>query len=349
MAFKDIIGQENALNILKGLIAKGRVPHALLFAGEEGIGKKLAAINFAKALNCRGKVKGIDSCGACPSCVKINKLLKPETLITAGEGDDNLKEKIYMSHPDTALILPYKNEIRIKIIRTLEEHLSYKPFEGNYKIAIIDNSDEMNNETSNAFLSTLEAPAAKSIIILVSSKPGILLPTIRSRCQQVFFSPLPLKKMEELLREKVKGLDDEKLFLLSAVSGGRIGYAITEGLIEKRDSLLEKFLLMTGNPGKEIWEEREEMEEWFEWCQLWLRDIAVLKASGGTGLLINRDKREEMEGLASGASLKNIIELSEGLNKIKRVLDRNLNIAITVNHTSMLMRKMLGRQNVRDN
>lgn len=366
MALKDIIGQENAINILKGVIRKNRVPHALLFVGEDGIGKKFTAINFAKALNChrtesselRVKSEGlfedpeprtpnglIDSCDQCPSCVKINKLLHPEILITPEEDEAALKEKIYMSHPDVALIMPYKAQIRINVIRKLEKHLSYKPFEGNYKIAIIDDADKMTHEASNAFLKTLEAPASQSIIILISSKPELLLPTIRSRCQKVIFSSLPASAMEKLLLRVKGGSNKGALCLISALSGGRLGYALNEDLIKQRDSIFNEFLVMLERPEKDLWADRDEMQEWFDWCPLWLRDIAVLKATGMKELMINKDKNDDIADISKKASLKDIIKLSRRLDDLRGALKFNLNIPITIYHTSMLLKKMLGRMN----
>jgi DNA polymerase-3 subunit delta' len=152
MALKDIIGQGKALNILKGCINKERIPHAIFFAGDEGIGKKLAAINFAKTLNCTGTSAGTDifafdgedetagvfkdACDKCSSCIKIDKGTHPDVFTLSPEGDGG--------------------QITVSAVRQLEESLSYKPFEGEWKIAIIDNADRLNSSASNAFLKTLE-------------------------------------------------------------------------------------------------------------------------------------------------------------------------------------------------
>lgn len=338
MAFKDIIGQNNAINILKGVITKDRVPHAMLFKGEEGIGKKLTAINLAKALNCippltppisKGGARGgefeIDSCGQCPSCVRIDKGIHTDVTIIGDEEDGG--------------------QIKIDSIRRLQEALSFKPFEGRWKVVIIDNAEALNPSAANAFLETLEQPSSMSLLILVTSRPEMILKTIRSRCQNIIFSPLPILKMGELLSKKIKSSDEDKLLLISALSGGRLGYALNADLVKQRDTLFEKFLMMLDNPEKEIWADRDEMQEWFDWCQLWLRDIAVFNATGRGDLLINKDKKAEIEKLSKKALLKDIIKLSHKLDEIKGVLKFNLNIPITVYHTSMLIKKTLGRAN----
>lgn len=350
MALKDIIGQEKALDILRGCVRKARIPHALLFAGDDGIGKKLAAINFAKTLNClpskpllaKEETRGgdlflppdsepqtpnselqIDACDQCPSCKKIDKGNHPDVFIIGPEGDGD--------------------QIRVEAIRQLEESLSYKPFEGAYKIAIIDSADKMNQSTANAFLSTLESPPAHSILIMVSSRPEMLLSTIRSRCQRINFSPLPVKVMGELLEKRLKGLDHEEAMLLSILSGGKLGYALNEDLIEARDRSFDEFKDMLVNPETEVWEDRGGMERWFDWAQLLLRDIAVFRATGRADLLINQDKANEIRELSKKASLKDILKLAGEMNKIRGLLNFNLNKQLTLNHTSLLLRKTLER------
>ena len=258
MALKDIIGQEKALNILKGCINKERIPHAIFFAGDEGIGKKLTAINFAKALNCTGASDGPDlfadkpaeqdtavfkdACDKCSSCIKIDKGNHPDLFMIEPEGDGG--------------------QIKVSAIRQLEESLSYKPFEGQWKIAIIDNTDRMNTAASNAFLKTLEEPSQKSLLILISSRPDTMLTTIRSRCQRVNFSPLPIDTMSGLLQDKYAEFDHEQASLLSTLSGGRLGYALNENLIAQRDWSFDIFNQMLGSPEDNIWEDRHAMEEW---------------------------------------------------------------------------------------
>jgi len=353
MALKDIIGQEKALDILRGCVRKARIPHALLFAGDDGIGKRLTAVNFAKTLNClktehriqntdekslnldftvednQGSglsapgSKVIDACDECPSCKKIEKGNHPDVFIIGPEGDGD--------------------QIRVEAIRQLEESLSYKPFEGEYKIAIIDNAEKMNQSTANAFLATLESPPAHSILIMVSSRPEMLLPTILSRCQRINFSPLPVKVMGRLLKERLKGLDQERAMLLSILSGGKLGYALNEDLIEARDRSFDEFKDMLVNPEPEAWEDKSGMGRWFDWAQLLLRDIAVLRATGRQDLLINQDKTDEIKDLSKKAALKDILKLAGELYRIRRLLNFNLNKPLTLNYTSLLLRKTLGR------
>jgi DNA polymerase-3 subunit delta' len=335
MALKDIIGHERPLEILKGCMAGERIPHALLFAGEEGIGKRLVALNFAKALNClenreslTGRVPGapladIDCCDACSSCVKAEKLLHPDITVITPEGEGR--------------------QIVVSSVRRLQETLAYRPFEGLWKIAVIDDADKLNQSAANAFLETLEEPPADSILILISARADMLLPTIRSRCHRIHFSPLPQNALAGLLRTMNEGLDFSQSDLLSTLSGGRVGYAMREELLVQRERSLREFRALLGNPDKDIWADRDSMEKWFDWTQLWIRDIAVFKATGERELLINGDNAAAIEEMSHGADIDAILRLARELNGIRQALKFSLNRQLTLNYTNLLLRKMLGR------
>jgi DNA polymerase-3 subunit delta' len=332
MALKDIIGQENAIGILQGCIARDRMPHALFFTGDEGIGKRLTAINLAKALNCGERVNEpesdeagksgsqADSCDRCPSCIKIENGNHPDVYLIESEGDGD--------------------QITVSAIRGLEESLAYKPFEGRYKIAIIDNAERMNPAAANAFLDTLESPPPQSVLILVSSRPDILLPTIRSRCQRIHFNPLPRHVMSGLLREKFNKLDNEQAQLLTSLSGGRLGYVLNEDLITQRDrhfGVLKQML--------EGFDEAEtgDMEEFLDWAQVWLRDLAVFRATGQADFLMNSDREREIKTLVRGAALNGILKLARELYNIRGSTRFNLNEKLTRNYMGLLIRKRMGR------
>lgn len=342
MALKDIIGQKKALKVLKSCIVKNRIPHALFFAGDEGIGKKLTAVNFAKTINCRNKevddllsfgeednagsltMDQIDACDKCPSCVKIDKGNHPDVFIIGPEGDGG--------------------QIKVSAVRQVGEALSYKPFEGKWKIVIVDDADRLNQSAANAFLHTLEEPSVQSILILVSSRPDMLLSTIHSRCQRINFTPLPLGTMSALLEGKFKVSGRDQSMLLGILSGGRLGYALNANLIKQRDwsfYVLKQMIKGT----EEAWEDRDAMEEWFDWAQLWLRDIAVFGATGRTDLLVNQDMEDEIKAISRGIILKDVLKLAREFYNIKRQLYFNLNRQLTLNYTSLLLKKMLGKSN----
>jgi len=335
MSFKDIIGQEKALNILLGTIARGRTPSAYLFAGESGIGKKFTALNLAKTLNCQNYQPSainhqlIDCCDECASCKKINN----------------------QAHPDFLLISPEKGEIRVEEIRQIEEALSFTPYEAKKKIVIVDDAETMNPSAANAFLKTLEEPPPQSMIILISSSPDRLPETIRSRCTRINFSPLSPEKCEEVIKRQGLGVSNEglekdlQLSTFARLSMGRPGLAISADLVEERDwflGLLENMSASASEGGahKETWADKEEMELWFNKAFMLLRDLAVLKVTGKSDLLINIDIKDRLTRIIQALELKDITDIYAKLSALKIYLGFNLNKAITWNYVTMIMQNL---------
>jgi DNA polymerase-3 subunit delta' len=342
MALRDIIGQDRAIRILLKTIERDRIPSSYLFAGEAGIGKKLTAINLAKALNCLtiqahdSRLTTYDCCDACSSCRKI---------------ESNI-------HPDFTLISPENGQIRIEEIRAIDDILSFKAFEGRYKIVIADDADTLNQYAANAFLKTLEEPPAHSLIVLISSNPDRLPDTIRSRCSRINFMPLPQTACEEVIRRRFsqvsggKGQKSEEASRLAVLdvhlsamvrlSMGKPGNALSEDLIEQRArflALLKDMLDM----GKDSWSSREDMEKWFDHLLILLRDMAVMNITRDETQLINSDLGEYIDKMSNAMDIKGIIEQFQRLNALKRHLYFNLNKSLTWNFTGSLLRKDMDR------
>ena len=346
MALRDIIGQDRAVNILLKTIQRGRIPSSYLFAGESGIGKKFAAVNLAKALNClsreqRAESREFDACDECSSCRKIDSGV----------------------HPDFLLISPESNQIRIEEIRAIDNVLSLKAFEGRYKVVIVDDADTMNQFAANAFLKTLEEPPDDSLIILISSNPARLPDTIRSRCSRINFTPLSLEACRQVIEKvisqqeaavgqkgrKPKGkqankqkpaVDSEQFSTLMRLSMGRPGNVISGDLIEEREWFINLLKGMLGAE-KDGWTSRDEMEKWFDLMLTLLRDMAVLKMNRDADL-INIDMKEYINKLSSSVDIKVIIENYQRLSTLKRYFIFNLNKSLTWNYTGSMLRKIMG-------
>ncbi len=198
-----LIGHQKQWQYLQWLVRKDILPHALLFSGENQLGKKTIAFELAKLLLCEQRNKD----GLCQNCRTCRDIMLGR-------------------HPDCILVeAKDKKEISIAQIRELERFLALHPLTGRYKIGIIDEAHMMGHEAQHAFLKTLEEPRGKTIVILISSKPFLLLSTIRSRTQQIKFFPVPNEELEKGLRESNQ--DEEKLVNIINLSWGRPGRAIT--------------------------------------------------------------------------------------------------------------------------
>ena len=193
--FDQITGNERVKNLLRRMLDEQRVPGALLFSGEEGIGKKLFAFELARALNCRSRV-GNEACGVCSVCKRITKINYP----TSDEAEDK-RRSFGPIIPMWALSrhrLAFFTSIQM---REIEREVNYHPYEGKARVFVIDDADKLNDQSANALLKTLEEPSPTAHLILITSRPAMLLPTIRSRCQQIRFSPLTASEIEHYLLE----------------------------------------------------------------------------------------------------------------------------------------------------
>ncbi len=219
MYFKNIIGQASAKAKLIGMFSDNRIPHALMFSGPEGSGNLPAAFSFIQYLFCTQKSE-IDSCGHCPSCLKISKLSHPDfhLVFPIAKSKDILTSnnllpefrKCFLNNPYLTLH-EWFNEIEAEnkqpIIPTEEagsilKKLSYTSYEGGYKVMLIWQPEKMNAESANKLLKILEEPPEKTIFILVCNHPDQLLSTIISRVQQIFFNKLDDESI-------IKGLVEE--------------------------------------------------------------------------------------------------------------------------------------------
>lgn len=201
MLFRNIYGHEKQLALLKSAITGGRLAHAYLFHGREGIGKKAAAMAFAAAILCESN-EG-EACHACLSCKKI----------------------AHGNHPDLVTITAEGAFIKIQAIKDLLHMIAFRPLEGGRRLFIIDEADRMNQTAANALLKTLEEPSPANILVLITSKPYTLPRTILSRCQQLRFSPLRQETVRAYLEQK-EALAAEAAGIIAAAADGSIQRAL---------------------------------------------------------------------------------------------------------------------------
>ena len=243
--FSRLVGNQRVKESLRRMLAARRVPGALLFAGEEGVGKKLFALEVAKALNCRTPV-GLEACDQCPSCKRAARFVIPDL------DDKEAYKKIFFSdHADVGLACPYKRVILVDQMRDLEREANFRPYEGAARVFLIEDADKLNDASSNAMLKTLEEPPPTTHLILITSRPAALLPTIRSRCQMIRFAPLAPAEIEAyLLGDKKFSAEDASL--IARAARGSIGRALAthpETYREQRQAMMGvlEALALTGD------------------------------------------------------------------------------------------------------
>lgn len=204
--FEDITGHAFQKKVLRRTAGAGRAHHAYVFSGPEGVGKKLMALGFAKLLNCAAEGGG-EAEGPCPclACSKIARGIHPDVMTVEHSGQYVIKVE--------------------QVREEVERRIQSSPFEGRVKVAIVDDAHRMNASAQNAFLKTLEEPPGDTVIILVTSKPEGLLPTIRSRCQPLEFDPLEPEEIAGVL-EAERGYPPEEARLVARLARGSLGAAL---------------------------------------------------------------------------------------------------------------------------
>ncbi len=319
MAFTDIRGQDKPIARLKNSLENNRVAGAYLFSGPEGIGKKLAARNFAKALNCLEN--GSDACDRCISCRKIENGQHPDMHIIDNGGFE---------------------EIKIGDIRTLQQEIVLRPYEGRYKVFIINDAHNLNPESANAFLKTLEEPPKNSVIILITDKPRLLFRTIISRCQTVKFSTLGRKEFAEVLRNGYN-MDDHTLHFLSFFCEGRIGAAMQwkgRDIISEKNRIIDFFspesLLSAENS---FIQDRETMRQSLSILTGWFRDVYFVKAGLTKERIINFDRSEALKALANRYSFSEVESILNGISESMLYLEQNANVKLLLANLLLSVRK----------
>src|SRR5829696_8732127 len=163
--FDSLIGNERAKETLRRMLRQGRLPGALLFAGEKGLGKKSFALELARALNCRDR-RGAEGCGKCPACERVLKFQYP----AADEREDH-KKIIWSGHRDVGLVLPYNRNILVDAVRDLERESNFRPVEGAARVFVVENAESLTDASANAMLKTLEEAPPTTHIVLITSRP----------------------------------------------------------------------------------------------------------------------------------------------------------------------------------
>ena len=206
MSWHSVRGHDRIVTSLRSKLRNGRLPHAFLFVGPEGVGSAPSAGKLAQALLCERNPEALlDPCESCPGCLQTAAGTHPDLLEVARPED--------------------RQELPIRVIRDLCAEFSLKPARGTRKVAIVDDVDEMNDEAANAFLKTLEEPPPGAVLILIGSSAELQLETIVSRCQIIRFEPLPEPALAELLLERGVADDADDAARLAALGEGSVSRA----------------------------------------------------------------------------------------------------------------------------
>ena len=335
--FSGILCQERAIEFLKRVISRGKIPHAYLFAGIPGIGKATTALALAEAINCEQQIEG-EGCAQCPSCRQI-------------AGGNFL---------DLLMIEPDGQNIKIEQMRDLNRTLAFKPLSGKYRVSIIRQAETMTDEAANSLLKTLEEPPQNNILILNVTEPQALFPTIVSRCQKVLFRPIPVRAIADWLTVH-QALEKEKATVLAKISEGSLGQALRmcdDSFFKMREEYLSDLIQLpdltseqaleralqyarkgkkggadTGNGGADLFDMLSIWKSWY-------RDLLLVKLECPSNLLINVDFSQKLQKMSRHTNIEHLMESFFIMDQSQRDLLQNRNLDLMMENTLLSLRRL---------
>jgi DNA polymerase-3 subunit delta' len=318
----NLVGHEHAVNSLMRALKTDRLRHAYLIAGAAGVGKRTLAMAFIKAVLCQNTDAPCGERSECRSC----------KLIDAG------------NHPDVITLAPLVSgkvikteKIVVDRIRELIRALNLKPVEASRKVALITNFETANEESSNAFLKTLEEPPGNALLILTTDIPEMLLETIKSRCEMILLKPLPTLMIQNALTSRWS-MSGDRAELLARLSGGRLGWAVTadESILERREQRLDELYdvihgsrLQRFAYAEKLYRDRDLMKEALDLWIGWWRDVMLI-ASNATTPPINIDQLEALQRTAAHVGLDASSKVVDSIQRTTIALMRNANARLAL-------------------
>ena len=332
--FESIIDQQIPVRILTSFLKTGSIPHALLFAGIEGIGKKTAALAFAMACNCpavdppakpsaaavtASDTGSVSPCGVCKSCRKI----------------------MTGHHPDVVLVKPSGSFMRIDQIRNLYQMFVRKPYEAKYRLAILADAHKMNPEAGNAFLKMLEEPPAQTVLILTAPEKTDLLPTIVSRCQHIQFNPISRKHLAGMLTTQKK-IDPKEAETIASMANGSytagcamIGGANQTDWTGRRHWLVGELISLSSRPlghllalAENLSQNKKNLAEDLEVIKSWLRDLIIWPYNPQK--IINKDLTDKVQYVSSSVPAPLVMKQIEAVREVQDKMRSNANIRLAL-------------------
>jgi DNA polymerase-3 subunit delta' len=319
----QVIGHDKIVSLLQRSLEKGTLAHAYLLVGPPHVGKMTLALNIAQALNCESDEP---PCGECASCQKIASDKHADVRIVSLTSNGNSEK----ARPQT--------EISIDQVREVQRSASLPPFEGKYKVFIIDEAEFMSNEAANCLLKTLEEPVDNVAFVLLTTNEELLPLTVISRCQRLELPPLTTTQIETALSNRGV-IEPQKKALLARLSHGCPGWAFAaardDSLLNQRSEQIDRALGIINTDHEERFQyaaqlatqfskSRETVQQILDlWLDYW-RDLMLVKAGCQDGIT-NIDFADTLVKMAEDYSLTQITGLINSLQAAKEQLRQNAN------------------------
>jgi len=326
--FQDIFGQESAIESLRVAHQSDRLPHGLIFAGPEGVGKATTAAALGALFLCEKPGDG-DACSRCPSCRAIEAGVHPDFHVVTKE-----LARLYDKSGTSKA-----TQLSISVIRReVEDRASLKTAMGRGKVFVIEQAELMTAAAQNGLLKTLEEPAGRSLIVLLTTHAGDLLPTVRSRCQTIRFASLPTQLV-------IKELESRKIDRATAASAadfadGSLGVAlrwIEDGVLASAGAVSASVdAILAGKDSSELAGLLRKgadafAEKALERDELASKDSAV---RAGLATYLGIAARRIRVRMRQQSDLNRACDAIEAISRAEKYLDANVNIPLVLEQLS---------------
>jgi DNA polymerase-3 subunit delta' len=371
MFFRDIVGHSELKRRLVEMVDSGRIPHAQLYTGAEGVGKLALALAVAQYICCEHR-EGGESCGRCPSCVQFAKLSHPDLhfvfpfaksdgVKVCGDMVDTFRSAVlanpYISLEEWMSVASDNKTVQIYAAEGDEilRKLSFKPYQGRYKVMIVWMPEKMHAACANRVLKILEEPSLDTVFMLVSDRPDDVLGTIYSRCQRIAVPPIEAKDMEVGMREKFSVDDGDVAYLVKNAMGS---WSKMMGLMKETEEsrydfeLFVQMMRLAWNldvKGIRQWTEqvaalsREGQIRFLQKSQRLIRENFILRLRNRQLSYMNREEMAFAAKFAQFIHEKNVVQIMEELALAEAQIAQNGNAKIILFHLEILLYKLLKR------
>ncbi len=358
MRFSEIIGQDGVKRRLAGMLAEGRVPHALLLAGPEGSGKLPVALALAQRLVCQSPTPEGEPCGVCKDCAMAGKFVHPDihfvfpVVKLAGQSGgamsdrflpqwrEQLRETPYFSHRQWLDRMGVENQqslINVAEATKILVSLSAISNRSGKNVVVVWLSEQMNQEAANKLLKIIEEPPKDAYFVLTANRPERLLATILSRVQRVDFPPLSEEDISQALQQQ-GGLQPEDARFVAHASGGNYVRAIEQVTMNAdKARFFDLFVLLMRlsymRNIKELHEwaiqvsqwGRERQKSFLEYCQHLLRENFICNFHHAELNYMNRDEAAFSVRFSRFINERNVIGIMQELEAAQRDIEQNVN------------------------
>lgn len=316
--FDGVIGHEEIIAHMQNAIRSDKVSHAYILAGEHGSGKKLLASLFAMTLQC--EKHGVEPCMECASC----------------------KKAMSKNHPDIITVTHEKpNSIGIEEIREqLIADVGIRPYDSPYKVYIINGAQMLTLQAQNAILKTIEEPPAYAVILLLTSNPDALLPTITSRCVTLNLKPVPNHMVKEYLMDRLQ-IPDYQAEVDASFAQGNVGKAEQAALSAEFSELMQNALrILKSHKEMQVYElidairdmsnEKQNIYDYLDLFAMWFRDVLMFKATKEVDNLVFRQELKFIKERAKKSSYEGLEQIIEAIHTAENRLRSNVNFDLTM-------------------